>query len=63
VQKKDVYESSGVREYWIVDPQEKIIEVFENVGKKFRAIAKSRQAGSVPSKVLHGFEAQLESIF
>lgn len=26
--KKDVYEKSGVREYWIVSPQEKTVEVY-----------------------------------
>jgi Uma2 family endonuclease len=63
IHKKNVYETKGVREYWIVDPQEKSIEVFENTGQEFRSLAKAPQTGSVSSKVLKGFEVQLEKIF
>ena len=32
--KKNVYERSGVREYWIVDPYEKSVEVYERRGDR-----------------------------
>ena len=31
--KKDVYARSGVREYWIISPEDKIIEVYRSNGK------------------------------
>lgn len=33
--KKDAYAKSGVREYWIVSPSEKIVEVYQNSGSEF----------------------------
>ena len=63
VHKKDVYESSGVKEYWIVDPTEKTIEVLQNSPQGFIRFAKARQAGSVGSHVLQGFTVSLEEIF
>jgi Uma2 family endonuclease len=35
--KKSVYEKQGVKEYWIVDPMEKSVEIFENTGGKFNS--------------------------
>ena len=33
--KKDVYERSGVREYWIVNPADKSVEVYRSNGTNF----------------------------
>ncbi len=33
--KKEVYAKCGVREYWIVSPYEKSIEVYRNSGSEF----------------------------
>jgi Uma2 family endonuclease len=63
VHKKNVYEAHGVKEYWIVDPIEKTIEVFENRDGQFVTIAKARKAGRVSSKLLEGFSTELNSIF
>jgi Uma2 family endonuclease len=63
VQKKNVYESTGVKEYWIVDPQEKAIEVFENVEKEFKSLSKMKKSGLVESKLLTGFPVNVENIF
>jgi Uma2 family endonuclease len=63
VHKKNVYEAHGVKEYWIVDPMEKAIEVFENRNGQFLTIAKARKAGCLSSKLLEGFSTELNSIF
>jgi Uma2 family endonuclease len=63
VHKKNNYESVGVREYWLIDPQEKIVEVYENREKGFRLFAKAKGSGDVSSKVLHGFSVGLDEIF
>jgi Uma2 family endonuclease len=68
VEKKDVYEASGVKEYWIVDPERKSIDVLENVqgkfGNEFRLFSRGRNgSGSVESKVLEGFAIELAYVF
>lgn len=63
VHKKNVYEATGVREYWIVDPQEKSIEVYENVDRQFRLHGKAKQTGMVGSKLLEGFSVNLDELF
>lgn len=61
--KMRVYETSGVKEYWIVDPAEKTIEVYENTGGEFKVFSKSRDKGTAKSRLLTGFEIALEDVF
>lgn len=61
--KKNVYESSGVKEHWIVYPEEEIIEVLENVAGKFQQIARTKKQGKVASKLLQDFSVSLADIF
>lgn len=63
VHKKNMYEANGVKEYWIVDPLEKTVEVFENRDAQFVTIAKAKKVGQVSSSVLEGFVFNLESLF
>jgi Uma2 family endonuclease len=58
-----VYEATGVKEYWIVDPQEKTIEIFENIGQEFKPLVKMKKTGTVASKLLAGFSVDIETIF
>ena len=61
--KRRIYESSGVKEYWIVDPTEKTVEVFTNVENTFEAVEKASQQASVQSRLLDGFEVELAKLF
>ena len=45
--KRRVYEVSGVKEYWIVDPIECTVEVLENVEGTYETVAKADQKGRV----------------
>ncbi len=60
--KKNVYEKTGVKEYWIVDPIEKSIEVYENADG-FRLFSRAIEKGRVNSKLLEGFGVDLERVF
>ncbi len=62
-QKKRVYEKSGVKEYWIVDPMEKGIEVYENVNGEFRLFSEARGKEGVKSKLIEGFGVEAEKVF
>ena len=66
--KLHVYEKSGVREYWLVDPIEKSIEVYENKDGSFilsdkAFLEKSAEKGSVCSGLFDSLKASLENIF
>jgi Uma2 family endonuclease len=55
VDKKDLYEQFGVREYWIVDPEAQTIEVFALEKGAFKLAARADQGGTAASKLLSGF--------
>ncbi|MCX8009543.1 MAG: Uma2 family endonuclease [Ignavibacteria bacterium] len=61
--KKRIYESSGVKEYWIVDPIEKSIEVYENANLTYKLFSSAILQGKVNSKLLNGFEVEISKIF
>jgi Uma2 family endonuclease len=61
--KKRVYEKTGVKEYWIVDPMEKGIEVYENVSGEFKIFGQATEKGRVNSKLLEGFSVEVEKVF
>ncbi|MDK2887512.1 MAG: hypothetical protein PWP72_390 [Thermoanaerobacter sp.] len=58
-----VYERCGVKEYWIVDPEEKSIQVFLLKEGRFVLDQEAEQTGEISSRVLSGLTIRLESIF
>ncbi len=61
--KKAVYEKSGVSEYWIVDAEEKNIEIYENSDGGFQKIALLEIGQMYTSKKLISFILKPEEIF
>lgn len=62
--KKEIYERFGVREYWILDPLRRSVEVYELRESKFILAQDLRGGkGKVTSQVLGGFELNIESIY
>jgi Uma2 family endonuclease len=57
------YEQHDVREYWIVDPEEKSVEVYINETKSFKMTQRVVGQAKVHSTVIEGFEMDLEEIF
>jgi Uma2 family endonuclease len=55
VDKKDLYEQFGVREYWIVDPEARTIEVLALEKGAFKLHALAEQGEPAASKLLSGF--------
>ncbi|MDQ2753573.1 MAG: Uma2 family endonuclease [Bacteroidota bacterium] len=60
--KKDEYAFNGVREYWIVDADKKIIEQYILDNEQFRLKEKVSH-GTVQCAVLNGLEIELSKIF
>ncbi|WP_061224713.1 Uma2 family endonuclease [Leptospira weilii] len=60
--KKKLYEKHGVREYWIVDPMERSVEIYRNGTSGFTLLV-SADSGRVESKILDGFSLEVQSLF
>lgn len=60
--KKKLYEKHGVREYWIVDPMERSVEIYQNGTSGFTFLV-SADSGTVESKILDGFSLEVQSLF
>ncbi len=61
--KKNIYEKYGVKEYWIVDPMEKSVEVYESKGKTFTLIDRQKDKGKIKSKVFEGLKIDAKDVF
>ena len=61
--KKAIYEQEGVREYWLVYPDEFRVEVLQNSDNGFVVLNQARKTGVVRSAVLEGFALEIAEIF
>jgi Uma2 family endonuclease len=61
--KKDAYEKYGVKEYWIIDPLQKAIEVFVNREGRFEPLSAAKGDGEVRSEILAGLRIGVNDIF
>ncbi len=61
--KKKLYARYGVKEYWIVDPVAKTIEVLIPGGAVYHTLAVYEEADSLASRLLPGFSPKLRKIF
>lgn len=62
--KYKAYESHGVKEYWIVDPEIKGIEIFSlKTEGRFELIHNASESGSVRSIILDGLEITIDEVF
>ena len=60
--KLGLYARFGVREYWIVDPDESSVQVME-LGSEGYTTIKTYDSGEVESSALPGFRIAIEEIF
>ena len=63
IEKKDIYRKYGVKEYWIIFPDEKIIEVLSLEKGEYLEFCKSKKEGIVKSKILEGLEINSKDVF
>lgn len=61
--KMPLYERSGIREFWIVDPANRTIEVFVLEAGKYDLKSFAAGTGAVSSSVLGGFSVQAATVF
>jgi len=61
--KKDVYERFAVKEYWIIDPKHKTVEIYNMKEDRYRLSSFAEETGKIKSNVLPDFELEISSIF
>ena len=62
-EKKRLYETHGVREYWVVDPDSETVEIFENSENGFLQAARAVEDGTVSSTAIDDFTVSLPALF
>lgn len=63
IEKKEIYEQFGVREYWIVDPKKQWVEIYTNENNKFKLKQRQEKEGVLESVILQGFKIDMAKIF
>ena len=63
VEKNGLYERFGVKEYWLIDPANRVIEVFSLQNGKYALHAFVAEEGKAASALLEGFEVDSSDIF
>lgn len=61
--KFDLYEESKIQEYWIVQPVDKTVLVYQLENGKYINHKPLTDSDILTSKVIHGFELDLEKVF
>jgi Uma2 family endonuclease len=61
--KKGAYEKAGVKEYWLVDPNNHSVEVYSLKKHKYELSQVAAEEGNIQSGVLAGLEVDVNAIF
>ena len=61
--KHEVYEEAGVKEYWVVDPGEKAVQIFLHTNGKLLASGYLYPEDKVTTPILPGFSLDLAKLF
>lgn len=63
IEKREVYEKYGVKEYWLVFPQEKAVEVLTIEKGIYKEFCKARKTGIVKSNIIEGLIVEIKEVF
>ncbi|MHC1767862.1 MAG: Uma2 family endonuclease [Verrucomicrobiia bacterium] len=63
IEKRDLYEQHGVKEYWIIDPEPETVDVLVLEGATYRVAVRARRGETAESRLLPGFQLSAEFLF
>ncbi|MGV3772420.1 MAG: Uma2 family endonuclease [Verrucomicrobiales bacterium] len=63
IDKRDLYEHYGVKEYWIVDPESRTVEVLALEQPQLKVIQRATLGQKAVSRLLPGFEIAVDQLF
>jgi Uma2 family endonuclease len=65
IQKRKLYESSGVDEYWVVDPEIELVKLYRATGGVYVKAAEisTEHGGAITSPLLPGFSLSIAEVF
>lgn len=58
-----LYEESGVKEYWVVFPEEQVVQIYELKENKFQSRKPLANGNKITTPILEGFEMEIDEIF
>lgn len=61
--KRDLYEKYGVKEYWIIDPDEEMVEVYSLSGHRYPASLVYKKDQIIKAGIIPGLELALKEVF
>ena len=61
--KRELYARFGVREYWLVDPEERTVSVLSLDGGEFHEVARFGEDDTLTSQVVEGLRIDLSEVF
>ena len=62
IEKRDLYEQHGVKEYWIIDPEPETVEVLALVNGRYELVKRSLPGETASSRLLPGFEVSVSDL-
>lgn len=63
IEKRDLYEQYGIKEYWIVDPEPETVDVLTLVTGRFELAMRCSAGQIAASRLLPGFEISVDDLF
>ena len=63
IEKRDLYEQYGIKEYWIVDPESETVDVFALANDRLDLATHCQADQTAASRLLPGFEVSLHYLF